>query len=199
MKTTTAAVAALAVALGGTTHCGRAFLASAPVRSSTGASARARSWAAAPSTCAAGGAREGAATGLSMVSATFGEKINTDKIVLDKTAREGIQEQYPEACAKCPAFLGEGFRSQEQILCACRDMHAVHVSKSCAWQLQFNWELEFCVFCRLLVCPCEFLVVWLIVPFVVYTCVSMRPSIAKWSIQIPPIFCSAVEHTYRIQ
>lgn len=46
-----------------------------------------------------------------MVSATFGEKINTDKIVLDKTAREAIAELYPEACAKHPKFLGklEGF------------------------------------------------------------------------------------------
>lgn len=105
MKTTTAAVTALAVALGGTHHCGRAFLASAPVRSGTNAALRARSWAVAPSTCPA--RREGAAA-LSMVSATFGEKINTDKIVLDKTAREVIEEQYPEACAKCPTFLGEG-------------------------------------------------------------------------------------------
>lgn len=117
MKTTTAAVTALAVALGGTHHCGRAFLASAPVRSSgTNAALRARSWAVAPSTCPA--RREGPAAALSMVSATFGEKINTDKIVLDKTAREAIEEQYPEACAKCPTFLGE--RDYMYSSCMCR-------------------------------------------------------------------------------
>eukprot|EP00903_Cladosiphon_okamuranus_P018672 g17186.t1 len=109
--TTTAAVTALAVALGGTYHGGDAFLGSAPVRSggASGAALRTRSWAAPPATCPAAGRREGprASAGMSMVSATFGEKINTDKIVLDKTAREGIEEQYPEACAKCPAFLDE--------------------------------------------------------------------------------------------
>lgn len=41
-----------------------------------------------------------------MVSATFGEKINTDRIVMDKTAAEAIAEQYPEALAKNPGFLG---------------------------------------------------------------------------------------------
>lgn len=107
MKTATAAVTALAVALGGKNHCGRAFLASTPLRSGAGASLRARSWAA-PPTCPAPREAAAAAAGLSMVSATFGEKINTDRIVLDKTAREAIQELYPEACAKCPTFLGEG-------------------------------------------------------------------------------------------
>eukprot|EP00752_Nemacystus_decipiens_P003425 g3169.t1 len=105
MKTTTAAVTALAVALGGTHHCGRAFVTSVPVRSGANAALRARSWGAAPATCPA--RRGDGAAALSMVSATFGEKINTDKIVLDKTAREGIQELYPEACDKCPTFLGE--------------------------------------------------------------------------------------------
>lgn len=49
----------------------------------------------------------GTATALSMVSTTFGEKINTDKVVLDKTAAEAIAEEYPEALAKNPGFLGE--------------------------------------------------------------------------------------------
>lgn len=42
-----------------------------------------------------------------MVSTTFGEKINTDRVVLDKTAAEAIAEEYPEALAKNPGFLGE--------------------------------------------------------------------------------------------
>lgn len=49
----------------------------------------------------------GAATALSMVSTTFGEKINTDRVVLDKTAAEAIAEEYPEALVKNPGFLGE--------------------------------------------------------------------------------------------
>lgn len=49
----------------------------------------------------------GTATALSMVSTTFGEKINTDRVVLDKTAAEAIAEEYPEALAKNPGFLGE--------------------------------------------------------------------------------------------
>ena len=132
MKTTTAAVAALAVALGGSKHCGEAFLVGTPVRSS--GSSAARSWATAPSSCPAAAARrDGGAAGaaatagagaLSMVSATFGEKINTDKIVLDKTAREGIQEQYPEACEKCPTFLGQAF-----FRALLHAPHAQHVSK----------------------------------------------------------------------
>lgn len=128
MKTTTAAITALAVALGGAHHCGEAFLASAPARSGTSASVRARSWAAAASTCPA--PRAGA-TGLSMVSATFGEKINTDRIVLDKTAREAIEERYPEASAKCPTFLGEGN------LILSSGVRCVHVSKL-RLILQFN-------------------------------------------------------------
>lgn len=64
-----------------------------------------------------------------MVSATFGEKINTDKIVLDKTAREGILDQYPEACAKCPTFLGEGVFFTSKLVCFLR---AVHACRSCA-------------------------------------------------------------------
>lgn len=51
--------------------------------------------------------RTGAATALAMVSSTFGEKIDTDEIMLDKTAREALAERYPEALAKNPGFLGE--------------------------------------------------------------------------------------------
>lgn len=115
MRTTVAvpAAAVLAAALNSAHHCAQAFIVSAPVTSgggSTGnsASLRSRSWETATraSTSAQRAPREGL-TGLSMVSATFGEKINTDKIVLDKTAREAITELYPEACAKNPQFLGE--------------------------------------------------------------------------------------------
>lgn len=42
-----------------------------------------------------------------MVSATFGEKIDTDTIVLDKTSKEAISELYPEALANNPGFLEE--------------------------------------------------------------------------------------------
>ncbi|CAN0251079.1 unnamed protein product [Scytosiphon promiscuus] len=116
MRTTAAvpAAAVLAAALNSAHHCAQAFVVSAPVRSGgvgdagSSASLRARSWATATSasTCARS-ARRGGSAGLSMVSATFGEKINTDKIVLDKTAREAIAELYPDACAKHPQFLDE--------------------------------------------------------------------------------------------
>lgn len=43
---------------------------------------------------------------LSMVSATFGEKIDTDTIVLDKTSTEAIAELYPEALVNNPGYLG---------------------------------------------------------------------------------------------
>ena len=49
-----------------------------------------------------------------MVSATFGEKINTDRIVVDKTAKEALQEEYPEALANNPGFLGEREREREK-------------------------------------------------------------------------------------
>eukprot|EP00904_Undaria_pinnatifida_P013928 jgi/Undpi1/9666/HiC_scaffold_27.g12122.m1 len=42
-----------------------------------------------------------------MVSATFGEKINTDRIVVDKTAKEVLQEEYSEALSANPGFLEE--------------------------------------------------------------------------------------------
>ena len=51
--------------------------------------------------------KTGSGSALSMVSATFGEKVNTDEIVLDKTAREALAERYPEALAENPGFLGE--------------------------------------------------------------------------------------------
>ncbi|CAM9703546.1 unnamed protein product [Pylaiella littoralis] len=111
MTTISAAAAALAAAaLGSTHHCAQAFLASAPISSSS-ASLRARSWAGADVSASAASQpqshRRERATGLSMISATFGEKVNLDKIVLDKTAREAISELYPEACVKSPNFLDE--------------------------------------------------------------------------------------------
>ncbi|CAN0193805.1 unnamed protein product [Ectocarpus sp. 12 AP-2014] len=115
MKTTkapaAAATAVLAAVLGSTHHCAQAFLVSAPVRnggsSSSSASLPTRSsWASQAAQQQQQRRREGL-TGLSMVSATFGEKINTDRIVMDKTAREAVQELYPEACAKHPRFLDE--------------------------------------------------------------------------------------------
>lgn len=51
--------------------------------------------------------RTRAATALAMVSSTFGEKIDTDEIILDKTAREALAERYPEALAENRVFLGE--------------------------------------------------------------------------------------------
>ncbi len=108
MKTTVAAAVLAVAALESSRHCVRAFFVGAPV--GTGASFAGRAWAPPSAACAAGPGRGcAAAAGLSMVSATFGEKINTDRIVLDKTAREAIAEQYPEACAKCPQFLGEDY------------------------------------------------------------------------------------------
>lgn len=43
---------------------------------------------------------------LRMVSTTFGEKINTDRIELDKTAAEAITDLYPEVISNNPTFLG---------------------------------------------------------------------------------------------
>lgn len=114
MKTTTvaAAVVVLAAVLA-TNHCARGFLVSSRFSSSGGVRARSRVAAAATAppvahpSCSARVGRRGAATALSMVSATFGEKINTDRVVLDKTAKEALQEDYPEALARNPGFLGE--------------------------------------------------------------------------------------------
>lgn len=41
-----------------------------------------------------------------MVSATFGEKLDTNKIVMDKTASEVLGEIYSDPIGKDPRFLG---------------------------------------------------------------------------------------------
>lgn len=116
-----AATAVLAAVLGSTHHCAQAFLVSAPVRSGSSSSSSSASlptrssWASQAAQQQQQRRREGL-TGLSMVSATFGEKINTDRIVMDKTAREAVQELYPEACAKHPRFLGEGLRFRAGVM-----------------------------------------------------------------------------------
>lgn len=51
-----------------------------------------------------------------MVSLSFGEKINTDRIVSDKTAKEGIEELYPEAVKNNPGFLGENCQARMSVL-----------------------------------------------------------------------------------
>lgn len=61
--------------------------------------------------CRSKTSRERGWEALSMVSATFGERLNTDRIVLDKTAKEALAEEYPEALSKHPGFLGARRRS----------------------------------------------------------------------------------------
>ncbi|CAM9473821.1 unnamed protein product [Discosporangium mesarthrocarpum] len=105
----TCSLAAVVAVVVGANYAG-AFTAS--VRSTGWRGARefescSRGWIGSCSTGTAGSTGRPGAGSLSMISATFGQKINTDKIIADKTAIESLSEEFPDALSSNPDFAAK--------------------------------------------------------------------------------------------